>query len=315
MRQVAHLSDEELLLAADGELPWRKAARVRAHRIVCRACRARAYELETAMLEYARAYRSEPDPQVAQARAFWPVPAAALIVLAAIATFLWHYQSIALVREGAIPRKDLTPGAVRFIDRENACLLSDNVPGIPDTLKRQVLKEYGISEARADAYEIDFLITPALGGSESLRNLWPEPYFDTSWNARVKDALEDHFHAMVCSGKMDLPTAQREIAQNWIAAYRKYFHTKAPLATLSLLRAPELTYSCARQQRHLDKIVETADINVRATKASGHPMTNTWRSGFPPAPRAYTQNSSSCRASDCPPEPHTRGSRSPCTSS
>jgi hypothetical protein len=191
------------------------------------------------MVEYARTYRSEPGPQVAQAPAFWPLPAAALIALAVLAAFLWRQQSIALVREGVIPRRDLTPGAVRFIDRADACLLSDNVPGILDTLKRQVLKEYGISEARADAYEIDFLITPALGGSESLRNLWPEPYFHTNWNAHVKDALEDHFHTMVCSGKMDLPTAQREIAQNWVAAYQKYFHTKAPLATLSLLEPPE----------------------------------------------------------------------------
>ena len=239
MRHAAHFSDEELLLAADGELPWRKAARVRAHRMFCRACRTRASELETAMADYVRTHRSPPGPRVARAPSYWPLPASALIALAALAAFLWHYQSIALVREGAIPRSDLAPGAVRFIDRANACLLSDNVPGIPDVLKRQVLKEYGISEARADAYEIDFLITPALGGSDNVRNLWPEPYFHTSWNAHVKDALEDHFHTMVCNGKMDLPMAQREIAQNWVAAYQKYFHTKAPLATYSLLKPPE----------------------------------------------------------------------------
>ena len=133
-----------------------------------------------------------------------------------------------LAREGVIPRRDLTPGATRAIDRQRACALSDNVPNIPDALKRQVLKEYGIDEASADRYEIDFLITPALGGSESLRNLWPEPYFHTSWNAYVKDMLEDRFHAMVCSGQMDLPTAQREIAQNWVAAYQKYFRTRGP---------------------------------------------------------------------------------------
>ena len=236
MRHAAHFSDEELLLAADGEPSWRKAARVRAHRVVCRACRARASELESAMADYVRTYPPL-DPQTAHAAAYWSLPAAALIGLAALAVFLWHYQSIALVREGAIPRSDLTPGAVRFIDRANACLLADNVPGIPDALKQQVLKEYGISEARADAYEIDFLITPALGGSDNVRNLWPEPYFHTSWNAHVKDALEDHFHTLVCSGKMDLPTAQREIAQNWVAAYQKYFHTKAPLVTYSLLDA------------------------------------------------------------------------------
>jgi hypothetical protein len=35
---------------------------------------------------------------------------------------------------------------------------------------------------------------------------------------------------LVCSGKLDLPTAQHEIATDWIAAYRKYFSTDEPLS-------------------------------------------------------------------------------------
>jgi hypothetical protein len=34
--------------------------------------------------------------------------------------------------------------------------------------------------------------------------------------------LEDRLHALVISGKLDLKTAQREIATDWIAAYKKY---------------------------------------------------------------------------------------------
>ena len=30
--------------------------------------------------------------------------------------------------------------------------------------------------------------------------------------------------------QLDLATAQREIATNWIEAYKKYFHTDQPLA-------------------------------------------------------------------------------------
>ena len=252
MRHGAHLSDEELLLVSDGELSRRRNLAVRLHLAFCATCRNRSAQLRAAMAGYARTYRETLDPQLpvaantrpAHTRTYWPLPAAALIAIAALATFLWHSsspvrQSIVLVREGAIPRRDLTPGATRFINREQACTLADNVPDIPEALKRQVLKEYGINEAAANRYEIDFLITPALGGSDNVRNLWPEPYFHTSWNAYVKDALEDHFHAMVCSGKMDLRTAQREIAQNWVAAYQKYFHTPTPLATLSLLTLKE----------------------------------------------------------------------------
>jgi hypothetical protein len=34
--------------------------------------------------------------------------------------------------------------------------------------------------------------------------------------------LEDRLHALVVNGKLDLKTAQREIATDWIAAYKKY---------------------------------------------------------------------------------------------
>jgi hypothetical protein len=238
MRLSAHLSDEQLLLIADRELPWHNAIVVRLHLCFCPVCRGRSSELRATMARYARVYR-EILPQYSAAKesrhtlVHWPLSTAALVAVGALAVFVWHVSSAgrettALVHEGAIPRRDLTPGATRDIDRQRACALSDNVPDIPDALKRQVLQEYGIDEASAGRYEIDFLITPALGGSASLRNLWPEPYFHTSWNAYVKDTLEDHFHAMVCSGRMDLPTAQREIAQNWVAAYQKYFRTRGP---------------------------------------------------------------------------------------
>lgn len=60
-----------------------------------------------------------------------------------------------------------------------------------------------------------------LGGSNSLRNLWPESYH-TTWNARVKDRLEDKLHKLVCAGQLDLATAQRAIATDWISAYKTY---------------------------------------------------------------------------------------------
>ena len=45
----------------------------------------------------------------------------------------------------------------------------------------------------------------------------------------MKDELEDWLRDMVCDGKLDLTEAQKEIAENWIAAYKKYFHTERPL--------------------------------------------------------------------------------------
>jgi len=42
----------------------------------------------------------------------------------------------------------------------------------------------------------------------------------------VKDALEDRLRNMVCSGQIDLATAQREISRDWVAAYKKYFNSR-----------------------------------------------------------------------------------------
>ncbi len=99
---------------------------------------------------------------------------------------------------------------------------------VPAALQRRVFDEYGIRYVAPSAYEVDYLITPALGGADDIHNLWPQTYSATVWNARVKDALEDHLRDLVCDGQLDLATAQREIATNWIAAYKKYFHTDLP---------------------------------------------------------------------------------------
>jgi hypothetical protein len=130
----------------------------------------------------------------------------------------------------AIPRFDLTPGAVRTVAAADVCAvdLTGNAEVIP-AVQQQVFAQYGMPDAEPRAFEVDYLITPALGGSDDIRNLWPQPYGGSLWNAHVKDALEDRLRQMVCSGEIDLATAQREIAVNWIAAYRKYFHTRHPL--------------------------------------------------------------------------------------
>ena len=76
--------------------------------------------------------------------------------------------------------------------------------------------------ANPACYEEDHLIALELGGHPtSPDNLWAEPWFG-AWNARVKDRLENRLHQLVCSGKLDLKTAQQAIASNWIEAYKRY---------------------------------------------------------------------------------------------
>jgi hypothetical protein len=213
-------------------------------------------ELERAIADFVQTYRNELDAKLppaegprallkarlgegaayAGARAgtgIWSAGARQLRVAGALAALLllgWIGMKILPHRtlgadSGAIPNVSLTPGATNPVGIQEVCgsRLSTNDPAVPDPLKREVLREYGVNDASANAYEIDYLVTPQLGGATNIRNLWPQPSLNTVWNARVKDALEDRLHNMVCSGQLDLATAQRDLSRNWVAAYKKYF--------------------------------------------------------------------------------------------
>jgi hypothetical protein len=45
----------------------------------------------------------------------------------------------------------------------------------------------------------------------------------------VKDELERLLPSLVCDGRIDLRTAQRDISADWIGAYKKYFRTDRPV--------------------------------------------------------------------------------------
>jgi len=55
----------------------------------------------------------------------------------------------------------------------------------------------------------------------------------------VKDRLEGKLQQMVCSGQLDLKTAQQAIAANWIEAYKFYVSPNPPILRLSAPTAAE----------------------------------------------------------------------------
>ena len=122
-----------------------------------------------------------------------------------------------------LPDSNLTPGDTLDVTTDDICVsgYSQKVRNVPQSVKDQAYAEYGITSHEPGAYEVDHLISLELGGSNALKNLWPESYTG-DWNAHVKDKLENRLHKLVCDGSVDLKTAQHEIATDWVAAYQKY---------------------------------------------------------------------------------------------
>jgi len=121
-----------------------------------------------------------------------------------------------------LPRHPLTPGIVLAVSRARVCTsgYASGARDVSDAEKADVYARYGVAWVPY-AHEVDHLISLELGGSNAIRNLWPEPYAGR-WGARTKDVLENRLHELVCEGRLALRSAQRQEARDWVAAYRKY---------------------------------------------------------------------------------------------
>jgi len=122
-----------------------------------------------------------------------------------------------------LPNPQLTPGAVLTTDLAKICQpgYTRTVRHTSGALKHEVYAEYGI-KPDSGRYEVDHLIPLEIGGADVRENLWPESYDTKPWNAAVKDWLENYLHVEVCSRHVSIEQAQKEIAEDWNAAYRKY---------------------------------------------------------------------------------------------
>jgi hypothetical protein len=263
-----HPTDEQLLRAIDEAADESPSRRVSAHLAACALCRQRQDALKHVILRTVTALRSDPSGRsadwhanraqlerrlaaevarrrpgiVRQARvtagavARWST-AVVLIVAVVITTRALRSRSEATthrasapIERDALPIAALTPGATIDLTLEQLC--RGEHPGVEPAdpgVRRRILKDYGMAEVAQHEYELDYLITPELGGANDRRNLWPERYADRKWNAKVKDQLEDLLPTLVCQGTIDLQTAQQDIAANWVEAYKKYFKTDVPL--------------------------------------------------------------------------------------
>ena len=232
-----HLTQQQLILLLDSE--WEPGRR---HLDTCAICRARLEELENTFSAFVTLHQDTLDAQLPPAAGPRSKLLSGIKSASAPRRMNWWYPAYGVAAclallgilsapvDLSMPRTALTPGETRDVSLVDVCRESAAGSGrtVPVSLRRQVFRRYGIRDASPGSYEVDYLITPELGGADSIRNLWPEPY-SSVWNAHVKDELEKRLHGLVCSGQVDLGTAQRDLSSDWILAYKKYFHTDQPM--------------------------------------------------------------------------------------
>jgi anti-sigma factor RsiW len=249
----AHIPDEDLLAALTDERSSPRHSAIALHVASCVTCARRAATLSCLADEVTAALRSEPGSRALDdarmrlrtALRCQPNPQRLYLRRALSAAFALAAVFVATVwirpiagRPGDVdlasrPVAALTPGAAAITRADEVCAedRSADVP-IPASIRQQVIASYGMQDVPEQEYELDYLITPELGGALDPRNLWPQRYTAAGpWNALVKDELERLLPRLVCNGRLELQVAQRDMAADWVAAYRKYFRTKYPLRT------------------------------------------------------------------------------------
>ncbi len=249
----SHVTDRELVSYLDGELSESERTAVTRHLDSCDECNAKHAAMASIMTAVCDEHRSLIDQSVSEStRArlvsrlahmaaepvwqWWPPAsafafAAVVVMVASAAAYVHRSHSPASLtaRHGLVlPVASITPGATADVTVDQLCSGATDARPITVAMRAQVLSAYGVQDVPSDQYELDYLITPELGGATDVRNLWPQRYGSPIWNARVKDELEELLPRLVCSHQLDLTTAQRDMASDWIAAYKKYFKTDVP---------------------------------------------------------------------------------------
>lgn len=147
-----------------------------------------------------------------------PTAASAVEVLHDIAT---RSKAVNCLSNGPFPDSSCTPGAViSNVTTAQICTAgySKAVRNVTQVEKDAVFSEYGITSHTAGQYEIDHFVSLELGGSNDIANLWPEAALPEP-GFHQKDLVENLLHDQVCSGRVDLATAQKEEISNWLALY------------------------------------------------------------------------------------------------
>jgi len=110
---------------------------------------------------------------------------------------LWNVGAFARQPTPFLPDPELTPGDVFDVTVEDICRpgYSNKVRAVTKALRDQAYRNYGIASHEPGDYQLDHLIPLSIGGSNSIRNLCPQPNTTSAWTRALKTRLRDD-----CSG-------------------------------------------------------------------------------------------------------------------
>lgn len=126
------------------------------------------------------------------------------------------------------PDPKLTPGDTLPVTAKEICVpgYAGQTRNVSPAEKKQVYQEYNLAYPQPlGSIEVDHLISLQLGGSNDIKNLWPEKA-DPKPGFHEKDAVENYLHKQLCDGKMTLGQVQEAIRTDWYKVYEQMIGSK-----------------------------------------------------------------------------------------
>jgi len=143
--------------------------------------------------------------------------AALLLCLAATTAFADRGALNPDVTQATIAQTICVPGYAKSVSPDRS-----HTNGV----KQMLMQRARMNPALAEYYELDHIIPLALGGHPRKLDNLALQLREGENGANRKDRIETKLQCLVCSGQVKLVTAQREILEDWQAAYHRFAKVK-----------------------------------------------------------------------------------------
>jgi len=120
------------------------------------------------------------------------------------------------------PNPELTPGNFLTMDTDFLCIPRTVEELAKDTTvetKKQIFENYQLSYPPKKKYQMDRYIPISLGGSNDIRNIWPQSIDYPGY--QEKDKAEEYLYNLMCNNTINITTAQERIKTDWIAVFKE----------------------------------------------------------------------------------------------